>query len=129
MPIRQRLLGEKSTFAQRLAHARESRNLSPSDLARAANVTPAAVWNWETNGIHPRHLTLLRVAEILNVTPEYLDKGEKDADSAIGALQGGAPGSTRRSPTVAESMEQARLLIASAAGLPADRVKISVEFL
>jgi transcriptional regulator with XRE-family HTH domain len=57
--------------------------MSASDLARLAGVTPAAVWNWEKNGVVPRRETLAQVAQVLGVTKEYLRTGTNDSDDVI----------------------------------------------
>lgn len=66
------------TFSQRLRETREARSMSASDLARLADVTPTAVWNWEKNGVVPRRETLAQVAQVLGVTKEFLRTGAKD---------------------------------------------------
>jgi transcriptional regulator with XRE-family HTH domain len=66
-------------FSQRLKETREARSMSASDLARLANVTPTAVWNWEKNGVVPRRETLAQIAQVLGVTKEFLRTGAKDA--------------------------------------------------
>ncbi|WP_082025648.1 helix-turn-helix domain-containing protein [Methyloceanibacter caenitepidi] len=63
-------------LGDRIRRIREARAFSQSDLAKMANVTPTAVWNWETNGVVPRAETLLVVAQRLGVTKEYLLTGQ-----------------------------------------------------
>ena len=65
-------------FSQRLKETREARSMSASDLARLADVTPTAVWNWEKNGVVPRRETLAQIAQVLGVTKEFLRTGAKD---------------------------------------------------
>jgi transcriptional regulator with XRE-family HTH domain len=64
-------------FSQRLKETREARSMSASDLARLADVTPTAVWNWEKNGVVPRREKLSQVAQVLGVTKEFLRTGAK----------------------------------------------------
>jgi transcriptional regulator with XRE-family HTH domain len=64
-------------FSQRLRETREARSMSASDLARLADVTPTAVWNWEKNGVAPRRETLAQIAQVLGVTKEFLRTGAK----------------------------------------------------
>lgn len=67
---------ENNGLGDRIRKIREARAFSQSDLARMTNVTPTAVWNWETNGVVPRAETLLAVAQRLGVTKEYLLTGQ-----------------------------------------------------
>ncbi len=63
-------------FASRIAALRRQNALTASDLAKLANVTPAAVWNWEKNGITPRPATIDVLASKLGVTSKFLLTGE-----------------------------------------------------
>ena len=70
------------SFADRVVTLREQQSLTATDLAKLANVTPAAVWNWEKNGTTPRAATINTIASKLGVTPEFLLNG-KDAVRVI----------------------------------------------
>lgn len=63
-------------FASRIAILRQQNALTASDLAKLAEVTPAAVWNWEKNGTTPRQSTLELLASKLGVTSQFLLTGE-----------------------------------------------------
>lgn len=65
------------SFADRVVTLREQQSLTATDLAKLANVTPAAVWNWEKNGTTPRAATVNTIASKLGVTPEFLLNGEE----------------------------------------------------
>jgi transcriptional regulator with XRE-family HTH domain len=65
------------SFADRVVTLREQQSLTATDLAKLANVTPAAVWNWEKNGITPRAATVNTIASKLGVTPEFLLNGDE----------------------------------------------------
>ncbi len=65
------------SFADRVVTLREQQSLTATDLAKLANVTPAAVWNWEKNGTTPRAATINTIANKLGVTPEFLLNGEE----------------------------------------------------
>ncbi len=69
----------KQSFADRLAELRAKNALSPTDLAKLANVSPAAVWQWEKNGTTPRSTTVSMIANKLGVTPDYLLNGSEAA--------------------------------------------------
>ena len=68
---------KRESFASRIAALRQQNALTASDLAKLANVTPAAVWNWEKNGITPRPATIDVLASKLGVTPKFLLTGEQ----------------------------------------------------
>jgi transcriptional regulator with XRE-family HTH domain len=65
------------SFASRIATLRQQNALTASDLAKLADVTPAAVWNWEKNGTTPRQSTLETLASKLGVTSHFLLTGER----------------------------------------------------
>lgn len=71
---------KRESFASRIAALRHQNALTASDLAKLANVTPAAVWNWEKNGITPRPATIDVLASKLGVTSRFLLIGEKNDD-------------------------------------------------
>ena len=66
----------RESFADRVTALRQQNALTASDLAKLANVTPAAVWNWEKNGTTPRQATVNTLAHKLGVTPEFLLTGD-----------------------------------------------------
>lgn len=63
-------------FAKRLGDALELKNGgNQSDLARHVGCTPQAVNKWLAGSQFPRDRVLRKVAEYLNVTPEFLKFG------------------------------------------------------
>lgn len=76
-------------FSDRLRDTREARSMSASDLARLLGVTPTAVWNWEKNGVVPRHDTLVQIAQVLGVTTEFLRAGTRGALADRGSVERG----------------------------------------
>lgn len=87
-----------NSFADRLAWALEARAVGKSELARAAGVAPSAVTQWlngDTKTLKAE--SLLRVAQKLRITPEWLlhGKGSRDyvsADAqAVGAIYESLP--------------------------------------
>jgi transcriptional regulator with XRE-family HTH domain len=125
MAIRRSITGLPKNLGERIAEARQKRGLSASEFARRMQVTPTAVWNWEKNGITPRNPTLSAIAAMLKVSEEFLRSGDSNA-AVAGTV---APVDKLVGFTVAESIERAKREIALAAGLPIDRVKLSVEFI
>lgn len=69
---------KRESFASRIAALRLQNALTAADLAKLANVTPAAVWNWEKNGITPRPATIDVLASKLGVTSKFLLTGEQN---------------------------------------------------
>jgi len=74
-----------NNFGSRVKVLREARNMSASDLAKLADVTPTAVWNWEKNGVTPRLETLADVAKALDVTVEFLRTGVNPSSDGTAA--------------------------------------------
>jgi transcriptional regulator with XRE-family HTH domain len=61
---------------------REKNSLTASDLAKLANVSPAAVWNWEKNGTIPRPATVKTIADGFGVSSAFLLTGDKEVTHA-----------------------------------------------
>ena len=59
-------------LTDRMISLRKSKNITQADLARALNVTQAAVGNWELGKREPDNLTLLQIADYFGVTTDYL---------------------------------------------------------
>lgn len=68
-------------ISERIALARIAKGLNQSDLASAIGVTPQAVQKWETGG-SPKRTRLLKVAQVLGTTIEYLMTGHTVAGGA-----------------------------------------------
>ena len=71
---------QNTGFAKRLRDTRLARSMSSSDLARLTKVTPAAVWNWETNGTIPRAGALATLAKVLNINSDWLLTGQSTVE-------------------------------------------------
>ena len=107
----------KETIGDRIRRHREQRGMTASTLARLANVTPTAVWNWENNGTEPRANALAAVAKAFGISREALASGNENAgiweDDDVPAL------------TVDDVLKHAQSQIAKLNGVPAERVKVS----
>lgn len=84
-------------FAARLRWAREAKNLNMSELARALNVTPQAVQQWEqAGGTRPRRARTEEIAAALGVRFRWLAFGEapmaRDDASAAAPSRDGTAG-------------------------------------
>jgi transcriptional regulator with XRE-family HTH domain len=115
---------KSESIGDRIVSIREKLGISASEFARRVQVTPTAVWNWEKNGIVPRGHVLPSIAAALGVSEEYLKLGVGAPTLEPADVK---PGSVRM--TVAEAIERAKLEICRAAGLPTDRIKLTVEFI
>lgn len=61
-----------SSFAERLDFALKQTNRKQADLAREANLSRATVSRYIEGSVLPTHRTLLRIAEILQVSEQWL---------------------------------------------------------
>ena len=112
-------MAAKSGLSKRIQAARKAKDMSAADLARAIGVTRMAVSAWESGKVAPRPSILVKVANALGLSTEYLRSGKR----ANGQGQGAA------ALSVAELLDEVRLKIAQATGLPPERVRLRVEFI
>lgn len=68
----------------RLVKLRKERKLTQSDLAKALNVTQAAIGNWELGKREPDYTTLARIADFYHVTIDYLLGRSDDPETLSG---------------------------------------------
>lgn len=59
-------------FAIRLKELRQNRNLSQKELAEILKVSTGTVGNWEVGLREPDFNTLIKIADIFNVSCDYL---------------------------------------------------------
>jgi transcriptional regulator with XRE-family HTH domain len=119
MSIKKSLAGEFEPFAKRLLRLKLARGLSSADLARAVEVTPTAVWNWENGNTEPRHLTMIKLADALHVSPDVLEFGDKPSPKRIDAEE--------KPQSVGQIAEQAQRAIAAAIGVEPRSVRLLVQ--
>jgi transcriptional regulator with XRE-family HTH domain len=68
---------EPVSIGDRIRSARKAARLSQTSLAVKVGVSQPAVANWES-GVHdPRRLMLVKIAEALRVSPDWLASGER----------------------------------------------------
>jgi transcriptional regulator with XRE-family HTH domain len=126
MPI-QRRVPPPEKYGARVTQLRPKQGISKSDLAKAVGVTVTCVWNWEEGNTHPRAPSLVRLAQALKTTPEYLEYGERDAgDVRVDELRAQDPARSEKS--LADVIQQARETIAAVAGLPFSQVRIVLDY-
>jgi len=64
--------GEMSLFSQRLVTAREQKGLKQSDLAETLGIGFKSVSHWENGRAAPNFSLLCRLADVLDVSIDYL---------------------------------------------------------
>ena len=57
---------------ERVRALRQARNMSQVELAKRLGVTKQSVSNWENDNIQPSIEMLMRIAEVLDVSTDYL---------------------------------------------------------
>ncbi len=79
-------MGEPSIFGKRLRSARKRREFTQSELAKRADVSPAAISHFETGERkYPSADNLVKIAGALDVTTDYL-LGQTEEDEYTNAL-------------------------------------------
>lgn len=68
-------------FAARLRELRKQKNLSQTDLGQLAGLHYTHIWRFERGASRPSGDTLMRLAEALGVTSDYLLEGATDDDA------------------------------------------------
>ena len=77
------------SLGNKLAEARRARNLTQEQLAEKLEVTRQAVSRWESDAAYPETDKIVRMAQILEVSCDYLlqdgvdEKGEPDRKSVV----------------------------------------------
>jgi len=108
----------KNVFSKRVAELREQRDLTQAELGRKAGVSGTCVWNWESANTYPRPATLKRLAQALATTPDRLTG--RDAKQTAGRGQ-------EQIRPLAETIMDARQMVASAAGVPLSKVRVVLD--
>lgn len=73
---------DEDTIRERIRIARKARHLSQTDLAVLVGVSQPAVASWES-GVHdPRRLMLAKLADVLDVSLDWLASGTRSASEA-----------------------------------------------
>lgn len=70
------------TFGERLKDLRKKRSLTQSQLGEKLNVTKASISGYENDTRSPDRETLVKIAEIFNVTTDYLLGRTEDKEKA-----------------------------------------------
>lgn len=113
------------SFASRLRSLRENRRLTKTALAKQVGVSTTCVWNWEEGNTEPRPGNLAALSRALNAPIGYLQDGS-DWDEAPSPVP--ATHAPPRGGTLPEVIADAKARIAELAGIPPDKVNISLEY-
>ena len=76
--------GSADTLGGRIVYARESQDLTTSQLARRLGIKTKTLQDWESDRAEPRSNRLLTLAGMLNVSPTWLLTGA--GESPVDAL-------------------------------------------
>lgn len=76
-------------FGSRLKRIRQDRRMTITDLAKASDLTPAAIWQWENRGKLPRPASLKAVAGALGVHHSFFADNRWLADHERFSSHGG----------------------------------------
>lgn len=68
-----------TSFAQRLALLRESKELKQKDLAEVLSVSPACISQYESGKTMPGHDILSRIAQYFEVSIDFLIANDEDS--------------------------------------------------
>lgn len=78
-------------LTQRLRAAREAADLTLDAVGKAVGVTAQAVYRWEKGSSLPSSDRIVRLARVLDVTPDYLLTGTYSVrDTTAQSVAGGA---------------------------------------
>lgn len=64
------------SFGARVRVARQSREMSQTDLASAVGTSQTCIHNWEADNTYPRAANLGALAQALGVSQQFLEIGE-----------------------------------------------------
>ena len=70
------------SFASRLRQAREQAGLTQQDLAKKLGVTKSAVGNYENGVSSPKWDVLIKIFDVLQVTPNFLYQDDFSTDTS-----------------------------------------------
>jgi transcriptional regulator with XRE-family HTH domain len=111
---------ERFELAKRLRDAREARRMTKREFARQVGVTENTAWSWENGRTQPNPDKLPVIASVLGLSEAFL---------RLGTASNNDESEARVSDTIASDIERLRRKIASALGMPASQVRVSVELL
>lgn len=72
-------------ISERIKHAREAKSMTKAELARQVSVSRASVSMWE-DGKNISVVNIHKIAEVLGITPQWLQYGVKDSTIKVDEL-------------------------------------------
>lgn len=114
------------SFASRLRVLRENRRLSKTALAKQVGVSTTCVWNWEEGNTEPRPENLVALSKALNASLFYLQNGSEKEESTSASPEAAMP--PYGGVTLAEVIADAKKRISQLAGIPPEKVNVSLEY-
>lgn len=121
-------------LGQKIKDLRESRGLRQQDLAEAIGITPSMISMYESNKKKPGRETIIKLANALNVDPNYLmyddiktlnDKDRKDVAKTLDKIMGDLNDGTNSPLFYGDEMSETdRMLLRNALGNALEILKI-----
>lgn len=68
-------IADPGTVGERIAYVRQYRGMSGADLQRATGISRSVLWKYETQDSEPGIANLLKVADALGTSLDYLARG------------------------------------------------------
>lgn len=103
-----------STFASRLALARELRKMTQSELAAAVKMSTQAIWNYENRpDSASTRILAFTLADALQISPRWLATGVEDGIVGASAVEAGAREASTGSDAIMQSIGCLEAFLAS----------------
>jgi transcriptional regulator with XRE-family HTH domain len=122
---------DDDTVGKRILDCRMAKDISQSKLAQLIGVSAAAISHWETGGTVPRPKNLSKIADALEVSPDYFltgktggnqsDPANRDADASKGLA------AVEPATSVAQQVEKLKMTIAKMSGVDAARIRVEIK--
>lgn len=110
------------SIGKRIKEIREKRGMSMSELAKALEITPQGVSNWEAERFNPRPAMLTKVANVLQVDRTYLSNGTLTKLGEIASSD-----DADNSMTVGDVLAEAKSDIAAILKVPAEMIELGFK--
>jgi transcriptional regulator with XRE-family HTH domain len=125
-----------NNFAARLMVLRAERRLSRERLAKLMGVTKVTIWQWEKGDSRPRAGNLLALARVLDVSSQYLERGQSEkgtiangrSTTTLSAARRLTPQDLPRTQVLSDVMDEAKRIIASATGIDPTRITVQIDY-
>ena len=109
------------TFGQRLSDIRNQRGLSLAHVGSMVGRTAACVCKWEKGETYPTRVSLLKLAESLDLPVSYLVFGQTEIIDVPESER------DRMSPAARQAVFEARAHVAAAIAVDVERIHITID--